>query len=107
VKIVANILVADDYETCHDSIQKVLEGEGLAVHVPAPIISAFADSATEALVMEFGALHPMKKPIRRQELIERTSMAVTHIARDSDGESSLQPTQYVAVRRAHDFQNGP
>jgi DNA-binding NtrC family response regulator len=115
-----NILVADDDETCRDSIRKVLEKEGHIVFaaesvdgalaamadgsfdlvvcdyrmpgktgvdlllelrrrqskVPVLMISAFADASTEAAVMELGALQLMRKPIRRQDLIEQASRIV-------------------------------
>ena len=44
--------------------------------VPVLMISAFADAEIEDAVMKLGALHLMKKPVRRRELIERTSRAV-------------------------------
>jgi len=44
--------------------------------VPVLMISAFADAMVEAAVKRLGALDVLKKPIRRQELVERTAKAV-------------------------------
>jgi DNA-binding response OmpR family regulator len=44
--------------------------------VPVLMISAFADRAAEASFRELGALALLKKPIRRQELIEQTAKVV-------------------------------
>ena len=44
--------------------------------VPVLMISAYADSCIEASFRELGALGFLKKPIRRQELIEQTAKAV-------------------------------
>jgi DNA-binding NtrC family response regulator len=117
---VGNILVADDDETCRDSIQKVLERAGHAVRtadnvdnalatmdcedfdlvvcdyrmpgktgldlltelkrrqssVPVLIISACVDAVVEASIKNLGAVELMKKPIRRQELIDRAAQVV-------------------------------
>jgi hypothetical protein len=40
------------------------------------MISAFADCAAEALFRELGGLAVLKKPVRRQELIEQTAKVV-------------------------------
>jgi DNA-binding response OmpR family regulator len=44
--------------------------------VPVLMISAFADAVVEAAVKRLGALDMLKKPIRRQELVERTAKVV-------------------------------
>jgi DNA-binding NtrC family response regulator len=44
--------------------------------VPVLVISAFADGAAEASFLELGALAFLKKPLRRQELIEQTARVV-------------------------------
>jgi DNA-binding response OmpR family regulator len=44
--------------------------------VPVLMISAFADAMVEAAVKRLGALDVLKKPIRRQELVERTAKVV-------------------------------
>lgn len=44
--------------------------------VPVLMISAFADALVEAAVKRLGALDVLKKPIRRQELVERTAKVV-------------------------------
>jgi DNA-binding response OmpR family regulator len=44
--------------------------------VPVLMISAFADAVVEAAVKRLGGLDVLKKPIRRQELVERTAKAV-------------------------------
>jgi len=44
--------------------------------VPVLMISAFADAPVEAAVKRLGALDVLKKPIRRQELVERTAKVV-------------------------------
>ena len=44
--------------------------------VPVLMISAYADAVVEAAVRRLGALDVLKKPIRRQDLVERTARAV-------------------------------
>ena len=44
--------------------------------VPVLMISAFADQETETEARELGALELLKKPFRRQELIDRATKAV-------------------------------
>jgi DNA-binding response OmpR family regulator len=41
--------------------------------VPVLMISACADASTEARAMELGAVELLRKPIKRQELIERAA----------------------------------
>ena len=48
--------------------------------VPVLMISAYADAAVEAAVLRLGALDVLKKPIRRQELIERTKLLIQSFA---------------------------
>jgi CheY-like chemotaxis protein len=116
----SNILIADDDQTCRDTIRKVLEREGYTVQtaenvdralealetthydlvvcdyrmpgktgidllielrrkqspVPVLMISAYADASVESAVKRLGALDVLKKPIRRQELIDRTAKVI-------------------------------
>ncbi len=44
--------------------------------VPVLMISAYADALVEAAIMKLGALELMKKPIRRQELVDRAAKVV-------------------------------
>ena len=44
--------------------------------VPVLMISAYADAAVEAAVLKLGALDVLKKPIRRQELVQRAAKVV-------------------------------
>ena len=44
--------------------------------VPVLMISAFADRETETAARELGALELLRKPFRRQELIDRATRAV-------------------------------
>jgi len=44
--------------------------------VPVLMISAYADASVEDTIRRLGALDLMKKPIRRQELVERTAKVV-------------------------------
>jgi DNA-binding response OmpR family regulator len=44
--------------------------------VPVLVISAFADGTAEASFLELGAMGFLRKPIRRQELIEQTAKVV-------------------------------
>jgi DNA-binding NtrC family response regulator len=41
--------------------------------VPVLMISAFADAETEAAAKQLGALDLLKKPVRRQQLVERAA----------------------------------
>jgi DNA-binding NtrC family response regulator len=114
------ILVADDDQTCRNSIQKVLEREGHKVWtaecvdsalealsiehfdlvvcdysmpgktgidllielkrrrdcVPVLMISANADACVEDAMLQLGALELLKKPVRRQQLIDRAAKVV-------------------------------
>ena len=45
-------------------------------HVPVLMISAYADAIVEAAVYKLGGLDMLKKPIRRQELVQRTARVV-------------------------------
>ena len=44
--------------------------------VPVLMISAYADASVEAAVLKLGALDILKKPIRRQELVQRAAKVV-------------------------------
>ena len=44
--------------------------------VPVLMISAYADAIVEAAVYKLGGLDMLKKPIRRQELVQRTARVV-------------------------------
>ena len=44
--------------------------------VPVLMISAYADVLVEEAILRLGALEVLKKPIRRQELIDRTAKVV-------------------------------
>jgi DNA-binding NtrC family response regulator len=44
--------------------------------IPVLMISAYADAAVESAVRRLGALDVLKKPIRRQELIDRTAKVI-------------------------------
>ena len=44
--------------------------------VPVLMISAYADAVAEAAILQLGALEVLKKPIRRQALVDRAAKAV-------------------------------
>ena len=44
--------------------------------VPVLMISAHADASAEEAILQLGALELMKKPIRRQQLVERAARVV-------------------------------
>jgi DNA-binding response OmpR family regulator len=44
--------------------------------VPVLMISAYADTSVESAVRRLGALDVLRKPIRRQELIDRTAKVI-------------------------------
>ena len=44
--------------------------------VPVLMISAYADASVEDAILRLGALELLKKPIRRQDLVERTAKVV-------------------------------
>ena len=44
--------------------------------VPVLMISAYADALAEAAILQLGALEVLKKPIRRQALVDRPAKAV-------------------------------
>ena len=64
-----DLLVCDYRMPGKTGIDLLLELRKQQSQVPVLMISAFADANTEAAVMELGALELLKKPIRRQELI--------------------------------------
>jgi len=43
---------------------------------PVLMISAYADASVESAVRQLGAMDVLKKPIRRQELIDRTAKVI-------------------------------
>jgi FixJ family two-component response regulator len=54
----------------------LLELRRMGSEIPVLMISAYADPATTADVLKLGALAVLRKPIRRQELIDRAAQAV-------------------------------
>jgi CheY-like chemotaxis protein len=44
--------------------------------IPVLMVSAYADAPAEAAILQLGALELMKKPIRRQALIDRAAKFV-------------------------------
>ena len=44
--------------------------------VPVLMISAYADALLEAAILRLGALEVLKKPIRRQELVDRAAKVI-------------------------------
>src|SRR5215510_16580516 len=71
-----DLVVCDYRMPGKTGIDLLIEMRGKRSSVPVLMISAYADALVEAAVLELGALDVLKKPIRRQQLIERTAKAV-------------------------------
>ena len=70
-------LVVSDYRMPGKTgIDLLIEMRRRDTAVPVLMISAFADALVEAAVKRLGALDVLKKPIRRQELVEKTAKVV-------------------------------
>jgi DNA-binding response OmpR family regulator len=71
-----DLVVCDYRMPGKTGVDLLVELKNRRSQVPVLMISACADANTEKAVLELGALDLLKKPIRRQELIERASIAV-------------------------------
>jgi CheY-like chemotaxis protein len=71
-----DLVVCDYRMPGKTGIDLLIELRRLNSAVPVLMISAFVDALVEAAVKRLGALDVLKKPIRRQELVERTAKVV-------------------------------
>jgi DNA-binding response OmpR family regulator len=71
-----DLIVCDYKMPGKTGLDLLVELRKRASRVPVLMISAFADKDTETAVRELGALELLKKPFRRQELIDRATRAV-------------------------------
>jgi DNA-binding response OmpR family regulator len=71
-----DLIVSDYRMPGKTGIDLLIELRRQHCSVPVLMISACADALVEATILSLGALEVLKKPIRRQELIERTAKVV-------------------------------
>lgn len=71
-----DLVVCDYRMPGRSGIDLLMELKRQCSSVPVLMISAYADAITEATVLALGAVDLLKKPIRRQELINRAAQVV-------------------------------
>jgi DNA-binding NtrC family response regulator len=71
-----DLVVCDYRMPGKTGIDLLIELRRLHSAVPVLMISAYADALVEAAILKLGALEVLKKPIRRQELIDRTAKVI-------------------------------
>ena len=71
-----DLIVCDYRMPGKTEIDLLLELKQTQSEVPVLMISACADAATEALARELGARDLLRKPLRRQELVDRAAKVV-------------------------------
>src|SRR6266446_2653459 len=71
-----DLVVCDYRMPGKTGIDLLIELRRKASLVPVLMISAHADASVEDAILRLGALDLMKKPIRRQDLVERTAKVV-------------------------------
>jgi DNA-binding NtrC family response regulator len=71
-----DLVVCDYRMPGKTGIDLLIELKCRQASVPVLMISAYADALAEAAILQLGALELMKKPIRRQALIDRAARAV-------------------------------
>ena len=71
-----DLIVCDYRMPGKSGVDLLVELRKSGSHTPFLMISAFADTQTTETVLDLGAVAVLKKPIRRQELIDRTAMVV-------------------------------
>jgi DNA-binding NtrC family response regulator len=71
-----DLIVCDYRMPGKTGLDLLRELDDLGFHVPVLLVSAFADTQTETTAKKFGAIALLRKPFRRQELIEHTARAI-------------------------------
>jgi len=71
-----DLVVCDYRMPGKTGIDLLIELRRVQSSVPVLMISAYADALVEAAFIKLGALDVLKKPIRRQQLVERTAKVV-------------------------------
>ena len=65
-----DLIVCDFRLPGKTGLDLLAELEALGSHIPVVIVSAFADAQTEETAAKLGAVALLKKPLRRQQLLE-------------------------------------
>ena len=71
-----DLIVCDYRMPGKTGVDLLIELEALGSHIPVLIVSAFADPQTEAAAKRLGAVALLKKPFRRQQLLEYAALAL-------------------------------
>jgi two-component system response regulator FlrC len=71
-----DLVVCDYRMPGKTGIDLLIELKRRHASVPVLMISAYTDALAEAAILQLGALDLMKKPVRRQELIDRAAQLV-------------------------------
>ena len=65
-----DLIVCDFRLPGKTGLDLLIELEALGEHIPVVIVSAFADTETEEAAARLGAVALLRKPLRRQQLLE-------------------------------------
>ena len=71
-----DLIVCDYRMPGKTGLDLMIELEELGSHVPVLLVSAYADLQTETTAKELGAVALLKKPFRRQQLLEYAERAL-------------------------------
>jgi DNA-binding NtrC family response regulator len=71
-----DLIVCDYRMPGKTGLDLLQELSALGSHVPVLMVSAFADSQTEAAAKKFGAIALLRKPFRRSQLLEFAALAM-------------------------------
>lgn len=72
-----DLIVCDYRMPGKTGLDLLVELQALGSQVPVLIVSAFADAQTEASATKLGAVALLKKPFRRQQLLDCTAHALS------------------------------
>jgi CheY-like chemotaxis protein len=65
-----DLIVCDFRLPGKTGLDLLIELEALGSHIPVVIVSAFADAQTEEAATKLGAVALLRKPLRRQQLLQ-------------------------------------
>jgi DNA-binding NtrC family response regulator len=84
-----DLIVCDYRMPGRSGLDFLSELRRLQSEVPVLLISAFADSETEAEAKRLGARDLLRKPFRRQELVDHALKYLQHLQFRADGERRI------------------
>jgi CheY-like chemotaxis protein len=73
-----DLIVSDYRMPGKTGIDLLMELAELGSHIPVLLVSAYADPQTEAIARNLGAVALLKKPFRRQQLLDYAALALPH-----------------------------